>query len=180
MPAIVAEKPRNFVLPCALMNGLVFRPIRARLAGLAVGAACLLLAAPPARSQSRELIVDILTTPSKYWNRTVVLRGHVRRVTPNPPGTNRGMYLFRDSSDQDLMVETNDLPAQGKEYTVTGRVEQVGPDTLVPVLKETRRSLGIDAPAPKPPAPPRQRRANAGLPSTPVRGCRARPVRRGR
>lgn len=103
--------------------------------------------------QSKELIIDLLTTPNRYWNKTVVLRGHVRSVAANPPGTNRGSFVLRDPSDADIAVITNELPAQGKEYTVTGLVEQSTPGDDVPFIRETSRYLGLEPPAPKPMAP---------------------------
>jgi predicted component of type VI protein secretion system len=67
----------------------------------------------------------------------------VRTTTQNPPGTNRGSYVFRDSSDRDLTILSSELPAVGREYTVTGRVEHVTMDNPVPVLRETARRGGI-------------------------------------
>lgn len=93
------------------------------------------------RAQSSELIVDILTTPNKYWNKSVLLRGHVRSVAANPPGTNRGSYVLRDSSDCDITILTDDLPAPGKLLRITGTVEQVSQDQRVPMVRESRRLL---------------------------------------
>src|SRR5271166_3927808 len=86
-----------------------------------------------AQTASPELIVDICSAPHRYWNKYVMIKGHVRSVIANPPGTNRGSYVLRDSSDADITVLTTDLPAQGKEYTVSGNVEQTSPDAKVPV-----------------------------------------------
>jgi hypothetical protein len=108
-----------------------------------------------AQTPSPELIVDICTTPHRYWNKYVMIKGHVRSVTANPPGTNRGSYVLRDSSDTDITVLTTDLPAQGKEYTVSGNVEQTSPDSKVPVLREFRRVFGSEA-APRPAVRPRR------------------------
>jgi hypothetical protein len=94
------------------------------------------------QTPSPELIVDICTTPQRYWNKYVMIKGHVRNVTANPPGTNRGAYVLRDSSDVDITVLTADLPALGKEYAVSGNVEQTSPDSKVPVLREFRRVSG--------------------------------------
>jgi hypothetical protein len=103
---------------------------------------------------TREFIVDILTTPNKYWNKSVIIKGHVRSVTANPPGTNRGSYVMRDSTDADITVLTTELPAMGKEYTVNGNVEQLTPDDKVPVLREVRRVVGTEAPLVAPPRRP--------------------------
>jgi hypothetical protein len=124
---------------------------------LAPGAVCLF-------AQSPELIVDILTTPNRYWNKVVVIKGHVRSVASNPPGTNRGSYVLRDASDSDLTVLSDALPAPGKEYTVTGTVEQVTPDDTVPCLREMSRRLGIEAM----PAPTRPQAQPAPAPTPPV------------
>lgn len=109
-------------------------------------------------AQSPQLVIDILTAPQRHWNTTVVVRGHVRGTEPNPPGTNRGTYVFRDSSDADITVVTNELPAVGREFTVTALVEQQTPDAVVPVLREVSRRAGV-APVPPPaaerPAAPR-------------------------
>ncbi len=118
-------------------------------------AACITPWALYAQTPSPELIVDICTAPNKYWNKYVMLKGHVRSVTPNPPGTNRGSYVLRDSSDQDITVLTSELPAQGKEYTVSGNVEQTSPDSKVPVIREFRRVVGNE-PLPQAAAPRRQ------------------------
>lgn len=152
------------------MTGPASRRSAAGIVRVVLCAVGVLGAASALHAQTRELIVDILTSPSRYWNRSVTLHGHIRRVTPDPPGTSRGMYLLRDSSDQDLMVYTNDLPSLGKEYTVTGRVEQATPDAMVPVLREARRSLsGADAPRPAPaPAPQPAQPAAAPPPSASV------------
>jgi hypothetical protein len=101
-----------------------------------------------AQTASPELVVDICSTPHKYWNKYVMIKGHIRSVTANPPGTNRGSYVLRDSSDADITVLTTDLPSQGKEYTVSGNVEQTSPDSKVPVIREFRRVLGSEAPQP--------------------------------
>jgi len=110
-----------------------------------------------AQTPSPELIVDLCTTPHKYWNKYVMIKGHVRSVTPNPPGTNRGSYVMRDSSDADITVLTTELPAMGKEYTVSGNVEQVNPDQKVPIIREFRRVSGSEPPPaavqPRRPAP---------------------------
>jgi hypothetical protein len=111
-----------------------------------------------AQTPSPELIVDICATPHRYWNKYVMLKGHVRTVTANPPGTNRGSYVLRDSSDVDITILTSDLPAQGKEYTVYGNVEQTSPDSKVPVIREFRRASGSEPPPhqearPRRPAP---------------------------
>jgi hypothetical protein len=98
------------------------------------------------QTPTQEFIVDLLTAPNKYWNKSVMLKGHVRSVTANPPGTNRGSYVMRDSTDADITVLSDDLPALGKEYTVSGNVEQLNPDQKVPVLREVRRVLGSEAP----------------------------------
>jgi hypothetical protein len=87
-----------------------------------------------------DLIVDVETRPNKYWNKTVTLKGHVVSVRPDPPGTNRGSYTFRDSSDQDMEVQTTDLPAVGTEFFVFGTVLQLTIDTKVPVVHEDARS----------------------------------------
>ena len=102
-----------------------------------------------AQTASPELIVDICNTPNKYWNKYVMVKGHVRSVTPNPPGTNRGSYVLRDSSDADITVLTSDLPAQGKDYTVSGNVEQTSPDSKVPVIREFRRVSGNEPSQPQ-------------------------------
>lgn len=99
----------------------------------------------PLHAQSTQLIVDLLTTPQKFWNTTVVVKGHVRTVTPNPPGTSRGTFVFRDSSDSDITVATTELPSVGKEYTLTATVEQETPDATVPVLHEVTRRVGVIA-----------------------------------
>jgi hypothetical protein len=98
-----------------------------------------------AQTASPELIVDICSTPHKYWNKYVMIKGHVRSVTANPPGTNRGSYVLRDSSDVDITILTSDLPAQGRDYTVSGNVEQTSPDVKVPVIREFRRVSGSEA-----------------------------------
>ncbi len=103
---------------------------------------CVLQAVPLAVAQSQDLIVDICTTPNKYWNRQVFLKGHVVKVTPDPPGTNRGRYTLRDQSDKDIEVLTDDLPAMGKVYVVNGIVEQRKAGDNVPVVRESTRTLG--------------------------------------
>jgi hypothetical protein len=125
-------------------------PLRARLRIPTPVLAAALVAAPIwVLAQTPELIVDILTTPNRYWNRTVVLKGHVRSVAPNPPGTNRGSYVLRDSSDADLTVLTTELPAQGREYTVTGLVEQATAGENVPHLREYNRRAGTESTPPQ-------------------------------
>ena len=125
---------------------------------LLAAAAVVALQDTAAAGQQRQLIVDLLTTPQKFWNTTVVVRGHVRSVTANPPGTNRGTYVFRDSSDSDITIATGELPPIGQEFSVTGVVTQETPDATVPFLREVSRSSGATAPPPAPraTAPPRE------------------------
>jgi hypothetical protein len=141
--------------------------------GLAL-ALCILQATPLVIAQSQDLIVDICTTPNKYWNRQVFLKGHVVKVTPDPPGTNRGRYTLRDQSDKDIEVATDDLPAQGKVYVINGVVEQRKPGDNVPVVREGSRSLGqpdsaVAAVAPAPAAP-------AAAPAAPPAATAVRPA----
>lgn len=98
--------------------------------------------AQPARAM--DLIVDVLTRPNKFWNKTVTLKAHVVSVKPDPPGTNRGTYLFRDSSDRDIDVQATDLPAVGTEFFVYGTVLQLTIDTKVPVVHEDARAGTLD------------------------------------
>jgi hypothetical protein len=119
-----------------------------------------------AQTPSPELIVDICNTPHRYYNKYVMLKGHVRSVTANPPGSNRGSFVLRDSSDADITVLTSDLPAQGKDYTVSGNVEQTSPDSKVPVIREFRRvsgneSIQSQATRPRRTAPPEETEAPA-------------------
>jgi hypothetical protein len=124
-------------------------------------------------AQSQDLIVDICTTPNKYWNKAVALKGHVIKVTPDPPGTNRGRYTFRDNSDKDIDVATDDLPAQGKVYIVHGVVEQRKAGDNVPIVREdSRRPAQLDSPMT--PAP-----AISQTPSTPSSTRPAAPVVKG-
>jgi pSer/pThr/pTyr-binding forkhead associated (FHA) protein len=124
-----------------------------------------------AQTPSPELIVDICTTPHKYWNKYVMIKGHVRSVTANPPGTNRGSYVLRDSSDMDITVLTSDLPSQGKDYSVSGNVEQTSPDSKVPVIREFRRTSGSE------PLPSQATRPRRVAPSDEA-GYEASPARR--
>jgi hypothetical protein len=125
----------------------------------------LLQAAPIVLAQSQDLIVDICTTPNKYWNKPVALKGHVVKVTPDPPGTNRGRYTLRDQSDKDIEINTDDLPAQGKVYIIHGVVEQRKAGDNIPVVHENSRVLAqpdspmTAAPAQAPSAPSAMRSA---------------------
>jgi pSer/pThr/pTyr-binding forkhead associated (FHA) protein len=98
-------------------------------------------------AQTQDLIVDICTTPNMYWNKQVFLKGHVVKVTPDPPGTNRGRFTLRDQSDKDIEVLTEDLPAQGKVYTVRGVVVQRTAGDYIPVINENSRALAEPNPA---------------------------------
>jgi hypothetical protein len=130
----------------------------------------LLQAAPLVLAQSQDLIVDICTTPNKYWNKGVALKGHVVKVTPDPPGTNRGRYTLRDQSDKDIEVATDDLPAQGKVYIVHGVVEQKKAGDNVPMVRENNRNLAQpDSPMTAAPAvSPTQSAPSAARPAAPV------------
>jgi hypothetical protein len=133
----------------------------------------LIQAVPIVVAQSQDLIVDICTTPNKYWNKAVALKGHVIKVTPDPPGTNRGRYTFRDNSDKDIDIATDDLPAQGKVYIVHGVVEQKTKTDSVPIVREDNRRLAqLDSPMT--PAP-----AVSQTPSTPSVARPAAPVVKG-
>jgi hypothetical protein len=115
-----------------------------RISRLVCGLALVLLllqAAPIVIAQSQDLVVDICTTPNRYWNKSVALKGHVIKVTPDPPGTNRGRYTLRDQSDKDIEILTDDLPAQGKVYIIHGVVEQRKAGDNVPVVRENSRML---------------------------------------
>jgi hypothetical protein len=137
--------------------------------GLAL-AILLLQVAPLVLAQSQDLIVDICTTPNKYWNKGVALKGHVVKVTPDPPGTNRGRYTLRDQSDKDIEVATDDLPAQGKVYIVHGVVEQKKAGDNVPIVRENNRNLAQpDSPmTPAPAVSPTQSMPSASRPAAPV------------
>lgn len=87
-----------------------------------------------------DLIVDVLTAPNKYWNLPVTFKAHVVGVKVDPPGTQRGSYMFRDASDRDIEVQTQDLPAVGTEFFVYGTVVQLTMTTKVPVLREDARA----------------------------------------
>jgi hypothetical protein len=102
--------------------------------------------ASTALAQTQDLIVDICTTPNRYWNKQVFLKGHVVKVTPDPPGTNRGRFTLRDQSDKDIDITTDDLPAMGKVYTVNGVVLQGKPGDMVPVVRENSRVLAEPTP----------------------------------
>jgi hypothetical protein len=133
----------------------------------------LIQAAPIIVAQSQDLIVDICTTPNKYWNKAVALKGHVVKVTPDPPGTNRGRFTFRDNSDKDIEVSTDDLPAQGKVYIVHGVVEQRKAGDNIPVVREESRRLAqLDSPMTPTPAV-------SQTPSAPSAARPAAPVMKG-
>lgn len=127
------------------------------------------LACGAAAAQTQDLIVDILTAPNNYWNKPVTLKGHVVRVSPDPPGTSRGRFTFRDQSDRDIEVTTNDLPPQGKVFVVKGVVEQRQPGDVVPIVREMARSE-TDAAAPiaaaTPKAAPSDKPASTPRPAT--------------
>src|ERR1017187_6658846 len=81
-----------------LARGLLMRQNRA--SGKAFGAVSLLTAlilglvlTARTQAQSPQILGDILTTPQNYWNKTVVVKGHVVGVTPNSPGAKQGSYL---------------------------------------------------------------------------------------
>jgi hypothetical protein len=101
-------------------------------------------AAPCVAAQSQDLIVDVCAEPNKYWNKNVTLQGHVVKITPDPPGTNRGFYTFRDQSDKDIEIATKELPAPGNIYIVRGTVVQMKAGDLVPVVQEGTRKLALD------------------------------------
>ena len=145
-----------------------------RISRLVCGLALVLLflqAVPMVRAQGQDLIVDICTTPNKYWNKAVALKGHVVKVTPDPPGTNRGRYTLRDQSDKDIEIATDDLPAQGKVYIVRGVVQQKKAGDNVPIVQEDNRMLAQPdtpmsaAPAPAQPAPSAARTAAPAAPA---------------
>lgn len=88
----------------------------------------------------QEWIRDILERKERYWNTTVTVEGQVLSVTADPPGTTRGTYQLQDESTKDtLSIQTNDLPAVGKNYSVTGMILQ-DPDTSETYMKETTRT----------------------------------------
>lgn len=165
------------------------RSLRTAVRAIAWSIVCILTLWFPSASaaQTPQLIVDLLTTPQKFWNTTVVVKGHVKTVAPNPPGTNRGTFVFRDSSDSDITVVTDELPSIGKEYTIVALVEQEKPDVTVPVLRERSRRVGIvvgaapasteSAPTPKPmPAAPAPAPVVTTAPAAPATPPTAAPA----
>ena len=94
-------------------------------------------------ARTPDLIVDVLTAPNKYWNRAVTFKGHVTSAKANPPGTQRGTFMFRDSTDRDIEVQTTDLPSVGTEFFVYGTVLQLTIDTKVPVVHEDARAASL-------------------------------------
>jgi hypothetical protein len=134
-------------------------------------------AIPKVQAQSQDLIVDICTTPNKYWNKAVALKGHVIKVTPDPPGTNRGRYTMRDQSDKDIEIATEDLPSQGKIYIVHGNVEQRKAGDNIPIVREESRNLAqMDTPMT---APAVSRTAPAPIQSEPSPARTAAPASKG-
>jgi hypothetical protein len=146
--------------------------------GAILGAcACVLATALGAMAQSPDVVLDIVSSPDHYWNRSVTVRGHVRSVTPDPPGTSRGTYVLRDSSGADIAIETRELPAPGKEFSVSGNVVPTTPTSMAPLIKEARRrAVGelpvaprvVQPPVPLFPATPAATEAQAPVAESPA------------
>jgi hypothetical protein len=113
---------------------------------LALGAATLTAAS------GEVMINDIRANPVRYWNTEVTVVGLVQEVRSDPPGTTRGFYILQDESIvtgsvnvgelpyNQIYVRTNNLPAIGKTFTVTGTVINDPTRADLPILKETSRS----------------------------------------
>lgn len=115
----------------------------------------------PAAATPATLIVDVLTAPNQFWNKTITLAGHVASVAADPPGTNRGSYLFRDQSDREIEVLTTELPSPGTELVVVGIVRQFSLAQREPLLLETGRGPSVAELRQLPPAPSPARFAGA-------------------
>jgi len=123
---------------------------RAFIVCLALGAAILTVAAVGEADQV--MINDIRANPVRYWNTTVTVEGLVQEVRSDPPGTTRGFYIIQDESIvtgavnvgelpyNQLYVRTNNLPAIGKTFKVTGTVINDPTRADLPILRETSRS----------------------------------------
>lgn len=86
-------------------------------------------------------ILDILSHPERFYNRTVTLVGQVQSVQAAQPGTSRGQYaIFDDSTPNLLTVKSEKLPKIGKIYKIIGTLIADPAQTNVPVLKEESRS----------------------------------------
>jgi len=117
---------------------------------LALGTA--LLTAGPAAAADEVMINDIRANPVRYWNTEVTVVGLVQEVRSDPPGTTRGFYILQDESIvtgsvnvgelpyNQIYVRTNNLPAIGKTFRVTGTVINDPTRADLPILKETSRS----------------------------------------
>lgn len=78
----------------------------------------LLAASPPAQVTP---IADILNNQDRFLNIEVTVDGRVQAVAPAQEGTPRGTYTLLDAGGTaPLSVRSNDLPAVGKEFAVTG------------------------------------------------------------
>jgi hypothetical protein len=86
-------------------------------------------------------ILDILTHPERYYNRTVTITGQVQAVQAAQTGTTRGQYtIFDDSTPKTLTVKSETLPTIGKIYKITGMIQADPAQENVPIMKEQSRS----------------------------------------
>lgn len=86
-------------------------------------------------------ILDILTHPERYYNRTVTITGQVQAVQAAQTGTTRGQYtIFDDSTPKTLTIKSETLPTIGKIYKITGMITADPAQENVPVMKEQSRS----------------------------------------
>jgi hypothetical protein len=98
-------------------------------------------------------INDIRANPVRYWNTTVTVVGMVQEVRSEPVGTTRGFYTIQDESIvtgvinvgelpyNQLIVRSNNLPAIGKTFSVTGTVIQDPTRANLPIIKEISRTM---------------------------------------
>jgi len=89
----------------------------------------------------RIYINDLINLKDRYLNIKVTVVGQVRETVADPAGTRRGRYtIVDDSTTQPLTVKTNQLPAPGQSYAVTGYVEQDPNNANLPLLREVSRT----------------------------------------
>lgn len=107
-------------------------------AAIALAALAILDGAPTALAQ--DWIADIRAVPQRHVNREVTVEGQVMAATPNPAGTTRGTYMLVDDSDPTgIAIRTRDLPAPGREFSVSGTVIQ-DPQTGAFLIDEISRA----------------------------------------
>lgn len=92
-------------------------------------------------AQDKVIASDVKRNPQKYFNREIKIEGTVIQVQPSATAVTQGVYLLEDRYGERIPVRTNELPALGKSFRVTGEVVEDSFNRDIVIIENTRSGL---------------------------------------